>query len=83
MSTSFYCGAESALCHRQTGALGIDFDGGDKNLPAERRRSLVIGQCVQIEFDCLTNIGKGWLFRLDASQGLISCQLQLFELTLV
>jgi hypothetical protein len=37
------------------GSLGADFDGGGEDLPAERRRALVIGQGLQKEIDCLTD----------------------------
>jgi hypothetical protein len=41
----------------------MNFDGSGKNLLAERRRALVIGQSLQKQFDCLTNIGKSFLDR--------------------
>src|ERR1019366_2614707 len=39
----------------------MNFDGGGENLPAERRRALVVGQGLQEEFDCLTDVGKSLL----------------------
>ena len=39
----------------------MDFDGGGKNLLAERRRALVIGQGLQEQLNCLTDIGKSLL----------------------
>ena len=50
--------ASSAVGH---GSSGVYFDGGDKDLAAERRRALVIGQGLQEKIDCLTDIGKSLL----------------------
>ncbi len=36
----------------------MNFDGGGENFPAQRRGALVIGEGLQKEFDCLTDIGK-------------------------
>ncbi len=55
----------SASAAVRRGTLGMNFDGGGENLPAERRRALVIGQGLQEEFDCLTDIGKSLLDRLS------------------
>ena len=39
----------------------MNFDGGGENLTAERRRALVVGQGLQEELDCLTDVGKSLL----------------------
>ena len=41
----------------------MDFDRGSEDLPAQRRRALLIGQGLQEKFDCPTDIGKSLLDR--------------------
>lgn len=48
----------SASAAVRRGILGMNFDGGVKNLLAERRRPLIISQSLEEEFDCLTDVGE-------------------------
>lgn len=60
----FGCSIPSASAAVRRGALGMDFDRGGKNLLAQRRRALFIGQSLQEEFDGLADIGKSLFDRL-------------------
>ena len=63
-----FCRGEARLalgpCSEALAYLGVNFDGRGKNLPAERHRALVIGQGLQEEIDCLTDVGESLLDRL-------------------
>jgi hypothetical protein len=55
----------SASAAVSRGTLGMHFDCGSKNLPAEQRRALVLGQSLQKQLDRLTDIGERFLDRLS------------------
>jgi hypothetical protein len=48
----------------QRGSLGMNFDRGGQNLPAQRRRALFVRQGLEKEFDGLADIGKCLFDRL-------------------
>src|ERR1035441_3251422 len=55
----------SASAAVKRGSLGMNFDRGGKNFSAQRRGALFVGQGLQVEFDCLTDIGQSLLDRVS------------------
>jgi len=61
MRASHFNSIASASAAARRGGLGMNFYGSGKNLLAQRHRALVIGQGLQKEINCFTDIGKSLL----------------------